>query len=182
MLSRTFFTNVFFLFLAMLLCSSPRIAYASNWQIIDYQNGRGSIAVSNISIQNTRIPAWASLSVDFGIGRECYGGLGLNFRKTRILGKLTKQYTNDINSSLHLNINGLRWDKVVESLVIYEGGFEAFISIDEQSLMNALMDNTGEAQVTYKYQNQAKAIVAFSLNGSSSAISGAYKRCRSKLK
>lgn len=181
MLKRLILLNLFFLTITAAFSTTTRFAFASDWQIIDYQNGRGAIATNNIFIQNAKIPAWASLSVDFGIGRRCFGGLGLTFRTAQNLGRATKQYKDNMDTTIYLNIDGQDWEKNVRALVIYENGFEGFIEIDEQSLMNALMINSGEALLTYKYQNQARARVAFSLRGSRSAIRGAYERCKAKM-
>lgn len=143
---------------------------------MDYSKGKGSNVASNIFIQNAKIPAWSTLFVDFGVSRKCFGALGLNLRTSSDLGKAKDICKGNIRSILSVNINGKQWKKALNAFVVYENGFEGFILIDEQSLMNALMQNEGEALITLKSESGRMAQVVFSLRGSASAISGAHQR------
>ena len=171
----------YWFFLVLFFCFSIQSnskANASEWSVVEYGNGRGTNALTNVYVGSP--PIWATLIVDFGISRRCSPGLGFIVRNNRNLGQPVNQKYNS-SLSLQVQVKDRIWGLKSDVLVNYTNGFEILATISEQSLLGALMTDEGASIISIYSFGKNNYPTEFSLKGSSKSIRTAFNRCNARL-
>ena len=173
------FLGLFLSFLSVSLKTNSQ-AHASDWSVIEYSNGSGINAVTETYIGSASPPIWSTLLVDFAVSRRCAPGLGFMVRNNRNLGQVVDVKYNPALSLL-VEVNNKSLVIRSDALVNYTNGFEILGAIKEQSLLDALMTDTGVLVISIYSSGKSNYTTKFSLMGSAKIIRNAYNRCKARL-